>query len=103
MNVLVVQAAFGVVAFTLLGPGRLVSLGSPALRVLLAAVDGVLVLAAFHALWCDRKARNGERSKVRRIRHLIARMLHPRPGMVVGTGPQCAWKYPDTTAPPLPG
>lgn len=78
MSVLGIQVAFSVVVLALLGTGRLVSLGSPALRGLLAAVAGVIALAAFHAAWRDSKSRHGERSMARGLRDLIDGVLHPR-------------------------
>lgn len=78
MSVLGIQVAFSVVVLALLGTGRLVSLGSPALRGLLAAVAGVIALAAFYAAWRDRKSRHGERSMARGLRDLIDGVLHPR-------------------------
>ncbi|WP_457973898.1 sensor domain-containing phosphodiesterase [Arthrobacter sp. D1-17] len=78
MSVLAVQVAFAVVILTLLGSGHLVPLHSPELRGLLGSAAGFLTLVAFHAAWRDRKARLGDRSRVRRLRHLIDGVLHPR-------------------------
>lgn len=77
MSVLGVQVAYSVVMLSLLGTGSLDSLTSRVLRGLLVVDAGLLIISAFYALWRDRKTRRSDRSRIRRLRHLIDGVLHP--------------------------
>ncbi|WP_247048853.1 sensor domain-containing phosphodiesterase [Arthrobacter rhizosphaerae] len=78
VSVLCVQVGFTVAILALLGSGHLVSLDSPALRGLLGAVAGFLILVALYAGWRDRRARHGERSRAEGLSDLMDSVLHPR-------------------------
>lgn len=98
MSVLGVQVAYSVVMLTLLGTGGLDSLTSPVLRGLLGVVAGLLIISAFYALWRDRKTRHSERSRIRRLKHLIDGVLHPRQEWWWATDDRGTFTYSSSTS-----